>query len=55
MGVLALVGLGRPGPRERKGESVGGVRWIRGAIPGGGGAGRDAGLGLRVGRYKVAT
>ena len=55
MGVLELVGTGRPGPRGFEGESDGGVVWRGSTMRGGGGSGRDAGPVQRVGRTKVAT
>ena len=55
MGVLAVVGAGRPGLRGGEEESGDGVGWRGGTMQGEIGTGRDAGPLLREGRNKVAT
>ena len=55
MGVSAVVGAGRPGPREGEEEIGGGVVRRGGVMSRGSGAGRDARLELRAGGTKVST
>ena len=55
MGLLAVMGEGRPGTRGGSRESGGGVEQKGGAIKGGSGAGRDARPGLRAGHTKLET
>ena len=55
VGVLLVVGEGRPGLRGVEGDSVVGVGQRGGAMQGGSGAGRESGPGMRAGRTEVST